>query len=108
MANFLNLIAWVRRIPSLFPGISRVSIDLTLLMATDRLWVEAFFTHTEIQSSGLFVTPFRAGTSHIVVESFLGPFLQDPLPQPRHATRTERLKAGWDKFLRYASCHLNH
>jgi hypothetical protein len=100
-----DILSWVKTVPTKFPSISRISIDLSMLTPTDRLSIQGLFVDPDLQSSGLIITSFPISSHLIVLERV--PVVTQPMSatisgSPSNAVSCgQRFRRGWGSLCRF-------
>jgi hypothetical protein len=104
------LVKWVKKVPSYFPKLQQITLDLTgLVEATQRISIEGAFRciNLELEPSGLVINHLLPGSSYIVVERIVEQPNISSVSEVSSTLQSERSWNKWDTFLRTASRKLH-
>jgi hypothetical protein len=75
------MISWVTDIPTLYPAISCITIDLTMLPELHHAWIRRVFIDVDLQASGLAVAPATV-KGHLIILERIPAVTRPELPGP--------------------------
>jgi hypothetical protein len=105
----LALVEWVKKVPSHFPKLQQIALDLTGLAWAQRISIESAFRsiNLELEPSGLVINHLLSGSSCIVIQRIVEQPKISFVSGVSSTPQNERLWDRWDNFLQTASRKLH-
>jgi len=105
----LALVEWVKKVPSHFPKLQQISLDLTELALAQRVSVESAFRciNLELEPSGLVINHLPPGSSYVVIERIVERPKVSSISEASLTPQSEKWLGRWNNFRRTASRRLH-